>query len=504
MPLNMSRSAFAKTFVLTAVIAPLWAGTALAWTGDDVAKRLQALLKEQMVELTFSKAETDGKNVILHDAKAQIAMPKTSADETEEVEKDEKDNAPVNLGKITLSNITEGEGDVYLVEKAAFDDVKIVEDNSVFTTSDIRFNNVKLTKDPKVDLLGRMQYAESFHLGAISVTVEGKPVFELNGVHFAQEPFSKEKASNYSWGIEALKVDLEEANRIDQEKKKKEAAEFQKSVEEATKAAEEAAQEAADAAEATTESAAPATDDAAPADKADAAVAADANTDIATDNTDETVEDSGDAEELAEDTSDLDMDAIRALGLEKIHLTMDGKGTWSPYSGEYTVDQMTISGQNIGTYNYKLAMGGYNLKFIKAVQDLLTSVMEDGGDNTSMQIAAVGMLQNLSISNMELRYDDANFFGKVLDYQAKERGITREALVQEMKDQLQIGVAYFENEPLVVEAAKAVGEYLDAPKSISFKIQPENPVTFGILTAVGMAEPKKLWSVLGVKVEANK
>jgi hypothetical protein len=149
-------------------------------------------------------------------------------------------------------------------------------------------------------------------------------------------------------------------------------------------------------------------------------------------------------------------------------------------------------------------MGGYNLKFIKAVQDLLTSVMEDGGDNTAMQVAAVGMLQNLSISNMEMRYDDANFFGKVLDYQAKERGVTREELVQEMKDQLQIGVDYFEKEPVVVDAAKAVGEYLDAPKSISIKIQPENPVTFGILTAVGMAEPKKLWSVLGVKVEANK
>jgi hypothetical protein len=105
---------------------------------------------------------------------------------------------------------------------------------------------------------------------------------------------------------------------------------------------------------------------------------------------------------------------------------------------------------------------------------------------------------------MEMRYDDANFFGKVLDYQAKERGVTREELVQEMKDQLQIGVDYFEKEPVVVDAAKAVGEYLDAPKSISIKIQPENPVTFGILTAVGMAEPKKLWSVLGVKVEANK
>ncbi|MCF7645491.1 hypothetical protein KQ944_10745 [Bacillus subtilis] len=504
MPLNMSRSALVKTFALTAVIAPLWAGTALAWTGDDVAKRLQALLKEQMVELTFSKAETNGSNVILHDAKAQIALPKPAPDETEEAEQDDKDNAPVNLGTITLSNISDAADDVYLIEKASFDDVKIVEDNSVFATSDIRFNNVRLTKDPKTDLIGRLQYAESFQIGAISVTVQSKPVFELKGVHFAQEPFSKEKASNYSWGIEALNIDLGEVDRIDQEKKKQRAAELEESVKEAAKAAEEAAEEAATSADATTETTEPATADAAPADKAGVTADADGNTDIATDDTDEMAEDSDLGEDLAETSGDMDMAAIRALGLEKINLTMDAKGSWSPYSGQYTVDQMTVSGKNIGTYNYKLTMGGYNLKFIKAVQDLLSSVMEEGGDNTAMQVAAVGMLQNLSISNMELRYDDANFFGKVLDYQAKKRDITREELVQEMKDQLQIGVDYFEKEPVVVDAAKAMGEYLDAPKSISFKIQPENPVTFGILTAVGMAEPKKLWSVLGVKVEANK
>ena len=493
MPLNISRSALVKTFALTAVIAPLWAGTALAWTGDDVAKRLQALLKEQMVELTFSKAETDGNNVILHDAKAQIAMPNTSSDET--TEKDDKDNAPVNLGTITLSGVSDAADDVYLIEKATFNDVKIVEDNSVFTTSDIRFDKVRLTKEPKNDLLGRMQYAESFHVGALTLTVEGKQVFELTGLNLAQEPFSKEKASNYSWGIKALKVDLEEANRIDLEKKKKEAAEMQAAIDEATKAAEEAAE----AAETDANNA-----DAATNDKADAGVEADTNSDIATDGTDETAEDNNAEEEtVVADTGDMDMETIRALGLEKIQLTMDAKGSWSPYSGDYTVDQMTINGVNIGTYNYKLAMGGYNLKFIKAVQDLFASILEDGGDNTSMQIAAVGMMQNLSISNMEMRYDDADFVGKLLEHEAKKRDMTREALVQEMKDQLQIGVVYFENEPRVVDAVKAVGDFLDKPKSLSLKIQPENPVTFGILTAVGMAEPKKLWSVLGVKVEAN-
>lgn len=476
MPLNISRQALVKTFALTAIIAPLWAGTALAWTGDDVAKRLQALLKEQMVELTFSKAETKGNDVILHDAKAQLVLPETSSDETEE-----KD-APVNLGTITLSGISDAADDVYLIEKAAFDDVKIIEDNSVVTTSDIRFNNVKLTKDPKVDLLGRMQYAESFHLGAITVAVDSKTVFELSGVHFAQEPFSKDKASNYSWGIKALKVDLEEANRIDLEQKKKEAAEAQAAVEEADTAAEEAAE---------------------PADETSAAVDADTAKDTATQSTDETVEDSSTEIEATEAASDLDMDAIRALGLEKIQLTMDAKGSWSPYSGDYTLDQMTINGLNIGTYNYKLAMGGYNLTFLKAVQDLLSGALDQGDDKTAKHLSAIGIMQNLSIRHMEMRYDDADFIGKLIEYEAKKRDMTREALVQELKDQMQLGVVYFENEPRVVEAVNAIGAFLDKPKSLSLKVQPENPVTFGILTAVGMAEPKKLWSVLGVKVEAN-
>ncbi|HWD14203.1 hypothetical protein P8H26_13285 [Pseudochrobactrum sp. sp1633] len=503
MLLKMPRSAFAKTFALTAVIAPLWAGTALAWTGDDVAKRVQALLKEQMVELTFSKAETDGKNVILHDAKAQIALPKSLSDETEE-EKN-KDNAPVNLGNITLSGISDTEGDVYLVEKVSFNDVKIVEDNTVFTSAGISFDKVRLTKDPKTDLLGRMQYAEAFNIGALSVTTGGKEIFKLSGLYLTQEPYSKEKASNYSWGIKALDLDIAEMSRLEQEKKKKEAAEMQAAVEEATKAAEEAATAAAEAAtdaeaaaEDTVRSDTPKRSDENAGE--DAAVADSAEAEVEEDNVD-TLEPADSAEDVSDD---INIEAVRALGLEKVHLTMDAKGTWSPFSGQYTVDQMTINGQNIGTYNYKLAMGGYDLKFIKAVQDLISSVMEDGNDNTSMQIAALGMMQNLSIKNMEMRYDDANFFGKVLDYQAKERGITREELVKEMKDQLQFGVVYFENEPLVVDAVKALGEYLDAPKSLSLKIQPETPVTFGILTAVGMAEPKKLWSVLGVKVEANK
>ncbi|MDR0251594.1 MAG: hypothetical protein LBI75_00245 [Brucellaceae bacterium] len=496
MPLNMSRSALAKTLALTAVIAPLWAGTAMAWTGDDVAKRVQALLKEQMIELTYSKVDTKDQTVVLQDAKARVVVGK---------DLDSDETSPVNLGTITLSGISEIDGDVYLIEKASFDDVKIVEDSSVFTTSDIRFDKVKLTKDPKTDLIGRMQYAESFHVGALTLTNGGKKIFELSDLNLSQEPYSKEKPSNYSWGFKALTLDLEEINRIDQEKKKKQA-------EEVAKATEEAAQAAAEAAEAAAEEATKHLNKKHDDATADSDAAKAAATDIEEDENEVTAdgadastdEDIADEDTIAEAQDDFDMAAIRALGLEKIHLTMEAKGSWSPYSGAYVIDNMTLNGQNIGTYSYKLSMGGYDMKFIKAVQDLFNNVLEDGGDNTSMQIAAVGMMQNLSIKHMEMRYDDADFFGKVLDYQAKERGITREELVKEMKDQLQFGVLYFDNEPRVVEAVKALGEYLDAPKSLSLKVQPENPVTFGILTAVGMAEPKKLWSVLGVTVEANK
>ncbi|WP_421091255.1 hypothetical protein [Pseudochrobactrum sp. MP213Fo] len=488
MSLFMPRTSFVKTLTLTALIAPLWAGTALAWTGDDVAKRLQNLLKEQMVELTYSKAETDGQTVILRDAKAQISTPDTEEDA-------ESDASLLNLGDITLAGITEAADGVYVVDKASLADTKIIADGTIVTAAGIRIERLKLPENPKIDILGRMEYLEALHVGELSLTDSGKAFIKLSDFFLTNEPYTKEKASNFSWGFKALDLDLEEIDRVSEQNRLKKAA-LEEEDEQAADAAEEADTAARQATKRSDDNAVEETEE--PEDATASVKRSDPVEDAAEEATDETV-----ADEEPDATDSLDMETIRAFGLEKIHLTMDAKGSWSPYSGKYSVDSLTLNGQNIGNFSYQLHMGGYDMKFVKAMQDFYTSTMQDGADNTSMQVAAMGLLQNLSISNMEMRYDDASFANKLIEHEAKKKSLSRSAFVQEIKDQLNFGVAYFEGEQRVVDAAKAIGEFLDAPKSINFKIQPEQPVSFAILTAVGMAEPKKLWSVLGVKVEAN-
>lgn len=503
MPFHLSRMSVVKTFALTALIAPLMAGTALAWTGDDVGKRLQKLLKEQMVEFTYSNAETDGQTVILRDAKAYIPA-------LDEGKAEGKDPSRLNMGDITLAGITETADGTYEVDKASLADTKIVEDSTVITAAGIRIEKLKLTENPKIDILGRMEYLEGFYIDELSLAQGGKPFFNLSGSYLTNEPYSKEKASNFSWGFKALDMDLEEIDRIDKAKKQKDAEELRQiTLEAVDKATAEAEAQAAKVAEdnsevkEATKSAPDETDvqdDVAEVTLPDAARTDDA---VTTENEDEATDDTNVEEETADTSSDTDIESIRALGLQKIHLSMNTKGSWSPYSGKYIVDEMTVNGQNIGNFSYKLHMGGYDMKFVKGMQDFYSNILKDGPDNTSIQIAAMGLLQNLSISNMEMRYEDTSFFNKLLDQEAKKKSISRAELIQVMKDQLKVGVEYFEGEQRVVDAVKAVGEFLDEPKSISLKIQPEQPVSFAILTAVGMAEPKKLWSVLGVKVEAN-
>lgn len=479
MSFNLPCAALVKTLTLTALIAPLWAGTALAWTGDDVAKRLQNLLKQQMVELTYSKADVDGQTVTLRDAKVQLAAPEVT-DTTDEA------LASLNLGDVTLANITETADGTYVVDKATIADTKIVEENIVFSTAGIRFEKLKLLENPKLDVLGRMEYLEGFHIGELSLSQNGRSFVSLNDFHLTNEPFTKEKPSNFSWGFKALDIDLEEIDHVSKENELNKAA-LTEDEDEATEVVRaDPPEDAAD--EAVVEQATKRSDNNAVADEEEATTEPDTET------TDETVADASD---------DFDMETIRALGLAKIHLTMATKGSWSPYSGQYTIDPLTLNGQNIGNFSYQLHMGGYDMKFIKAMQDFYFNIPKDGADNTAMQIAAMGLLQNLSISNMEMRYEDASFVNRLLDHEAKKKSVSREALVQEMKDQLQFCVDFFEGEQRVADAAKAIGEFLDKPKSISLKFQPEQPVSFGVLTAVGMAEPKKIWSILGVKVEAN-
>lgn len=434
MPLNLSRSAFVKTLALSAIVTPLWSATALAWSGDDVAKRLQTLLKDNMIELTYSKADTQGQTLTLHGAEVRLAADNAK-------EKDSDDSAPLNLGKITLSGISEGENNTYLIDKASFDDIQIVEDDEIFTTSGMRFEKIKLPEKASSELLEKLQYVSGFYIDEMTVATEGEKLFELSQLYLTQDLFSEEKPGQYSWGFKTLNMDLEAIDRIDRKNNK------------------------------------------------------DQKTDRVEDSDDDIVTDIADDE--------IDIKKVRALGLEKINLSMDAKASWSPYTGEYKTDKLTISGENIGTYHYKVSMGGYDLKFIKAMQQLFSDALDDNKENTAMQIAAVGMMQNLSIGNLEMRYDDAGFVNKLLDYEAQKRGLSREDFVLEIKDQLAVAIAYFENEPRVIQTVTAIGNFLDKPHWISVKLEPEQPVTVGIMTAVGMADPKKLWSVLGVNVEAG-
>lgn len=481
----MPRVSLIKTLSLTAMIAPLWAGTALAWTGEEVTNRLQNLLKQQMVELTFSKADVDGRIIVLRDAKIRLLLAEDTADTDDET-------APLNLGDLTLDGITETADGSYVIDKTSLADTRIVEGDIVVTTAGIRIEKLKLTKDPKLDIMGRMEYLEGFHMGELSVAASGQSLFNLDDFYLTNEPYSKETPSNYSWGFKALDINLEEIYNLsdEQQPENSDAAEDESAEQTVTKRA--------DPVEDTKVKTAVKRSD----KRSDVVVEEEAEV---TEPETETETETESTDEAASDTSDsLDIDTIRALGLEKIHLSMEAKGRWSPYSGQYDIDQFVLNGQNIGNFSYQLHMGGYDMKFIKAMQEFYANSMKEDDESTSMQISAMGLVQNLSISSMEMRYEDASFVNKLLTYEAEKQSVTREAYVQEMKDQLQAGLILLEGEPGVEQAAKAIGAFLDKPQSISLNVKPKQPVTFAILSAVAMSEPKKLWSVLGVSIEANK
>jgi hypothetical protein len=67
----------ARTLSVATALTVIFAGSAYALDGNDVAKRLQARFEEQGTKIAFGKVETDGTTVTLRDTKVTFRIRKS-------------------------------------------------------------------------------------------------------------------------------------------------------------------------------------------------------------------------------------------------------------------------------------------------------------------------------------------------------------------------------------------------------------------------------------------
>lgn len=189
------------------------------------------------------------------------------------------------------------------------------------------------------------------------------------------------------------------------------------------------------------------------------------------------------------------------LGLAEINAKIAMEGSWNPTDGKLTISEESFDVQNAGKLNFKFDISGYTPQLLKQMQDM--AKQNAGKTDAASGMMMMGLMQQLTLNSISLRFDDASLTGKLLDLASKQMGQPKEAIINQYKGMLPMMAAQLQDPEFVTMLSNAANAYLDNPKNIEIKTAPAAPVPFAQIMATGMAQPQALIKTLGVQVIAN-
>lgn len=200
-------------------------------------------------------------------------------------------------------------------------------------------------------------------------------------------------------------------------------------------------------------------------------------------------------DDLKIDASNLDEDAQKSLtdlGYETLTLSAEGQGRWDPEEETLEVKNLRLTGTDAGTFALNLSLGGVS-------RDVIAKLGAMEGDPES----AMGLVQGISVQNVSIRLDNSSLVERVLDMQAREAGMDRATLVQQLTAGLPMMVSILQNPAFQEKVVTAATTFLNDPVSLEVTVAPANPVPFAQIMGQAMMAPQTLPEVLGVDVVAN-
>jgi len=210
------------------------------------------------------------------------------------------------------------------------------------------------------------------------------------------------------------------------------------------------------------------------------------------------------------DLSDIDdpqaQQVINGMGYQNLAGDMTMKGSWQLASGEIALDEYALTLNDVGRLDLQFSISGYTLEFIRGLQQLqeqMAGKEDDAKAQQAMGFAMLGMMQQLTLNGLSIRFDDASLTNKVLDMVASQQGTSREQMVQGLQAMLPFVLGRLKNPEFQKTVTEAASLYLADPKNIEISAAPENPLPFAAVAGSVMTAPETLPNVLNVTVKAN-
>ncbi|MFN3132399.1 hypothetical protein [Roseibium sp.] len=184
--------------------------------------------------------------------------------------------------------------------------------------------------------------------------------------------------------------------------------------------------------------------------------------------------------------------SLQDLGYETLNMNISGSGKWDPDAATINIPDLKIDGQDAAALTLSLSLGGVTREVVEE--------LNKASDNPEESMA---LLQNISVSNVRIRLDDASLTGRVLDQEAQKAGVDTQQYVAGLTGSLPLMLGMLQNKDLEGQVAEAVTQYLTNPGSLEITASPENPVPFAQIMGAAMMAPQMVPQLLGVSITAN-
>jgi hypothetical protein len=179
------------------------------------------------------------------------------------------------------------------------------------------------------------------------------------------------------------------------------------------------------------------------------------------------------------------------LGYDTVKLSLVLAGGWDADEETLTVEEITISGDAMGSLSLYASLGGLT-------EDVMNQLKADGNDEQKMQL-----LQGLLVEELEISFENQSIVNRMIDAQAKDQGTTPDALVGQLSQMLPEMLKMLGNPDFEGKVTAAATAFLKAPQNLTIRAEPAQPVPIAQLVGTAMMAPQSLPTVLNVTVEAN-
>ncbi|YBV97817.1 hypothetical protein M1D80_13430 [Phyllobacteriaceae bacterium JZ32] len=198
MPVINILKSTARNLAAASALSLLMAGSALAFEGNSVAERLKELYAAQGGQINYQSVETSGSTVVLKGA--SVRAPGTPAQEK-----------AIELGDITLSNVSDAPDGGYNIGQAAIPDMTFPFEGTTISVKGMDMENLHLAPKSSSDPLASILYYQKAEIDEITVSQAGNDIAMLQDIVATVSPFKEGTPIDYTWDVDKIGIDMSKA-----------------------------------------------------------------------------------------------------------------------------------------------------------------------------------------------------------------------------------------------------------------------------------------------------